>query len=287
MSGKTFAYVFACLLILQVLAAPVYAGSTRSRSTRMNARQIPTSRRDYGKQYAVASNGKILVRKSRGNASSKSACAPAPAPKSSCGCAAPKKGIKNDYNRTYETVGLCDTTIDVVSHRERSVDFVATQCLSFQTLKQHNTKYNVLRNTNANQRYVQCQGATIEVLTTVCKTVQTLVCLSVSVDVVATQTACVQSLSCRSAIVKNLEQVQKNIRVVRPAHAAARRVTSAHGKVKNIHRVHQRVSQSISRSVTCPSHNFSSTAKHSNQCAPSPKACAPVSKSCAPVSRSC
>jgi hypothetical protein len=270
MSGKTFAYIFACLLIIQVLAVPVLAGSVRSKHSRVSVNH-GTSRRDYGKQYAMSSSGKILVKKNRVMGASKKSAAP------DCGCdAAPQKGHKNNFNRTYETIGQCETTIDVVRNTEKCVDYVATQCLSFQTLKQHNTKYNVLRDTHANQRYINQQFATIEVLTNVCKTVQTLCPLSVSIDVVCTQSACVQSLSCRNAVVKTLHEVQRNIRVIKANKVAARRVTCAGGKIKAVHRIHQYVSQNISRSVTCGS------AKHAptNVCAP------PKSQVCAPPKKS-
>jgi hypothetical protein len=237
------------------------------------------SSRDYGKHYALPSN-KILARK--GNSGSKGNSKPASqacqAPPS---CEAPKKAVHNSFNRAYETIGLCETTIDVVRNTEKCVDYIATQCLSFKTLHEHKTKYNVLRDTEANQRYVQCFGATIERLTNVCKTVQTLVPISVSIDIIATQEACVQSLSARSACVKTLKAIQKNARYIKEAKACARRVTCAGGKIKAIHRVHERISQSISRSVTCGSNNGNNTNNQGSCAAPSKHNSAPKSqKSC-------
>jgi hypothetical protein len=227
MANKHFAYVFACLLVFQALSTAAAASSVKGSSRSLS---------HMGKEYALPSN-KILLRNSK--------------PASSCGC---KKntGVHNSFKRTYETIGKCETTIDVVKNTQKSVDYVDNQNLSFKTLKQHNTKYNVLKDTNANQRYVKEFCATIQVLTTVCKTVQELVPISVSIDVVCTQSACVQSLSRRNAVVKTLHEVQRNLRVIKATKTCARRVTSACGKVKAIHRIHQKISQEISRSVTCP-----------------------------------
>jgi hypothetical protein len=237
MTNKNFAYVFACLLVFQALSTAAVAASVKGSSRGLNLGSS-THGRDIGKEYALPSN-KVLVRN--------------PKPASACGCKKSKNtGIHNSFKRTYETIGLCETTVDVVKNTEKEVDYVCTQKLSFKTLKQHNTKYNVLKDTQANQRYVKEFCATIEVLTNVCKTVQTLVPISVSIDVVCTQSACVQSLSCRNAVVKTLHEVQRNLRVIKATKECARRVTDACGKIKAIHRIHQKISQEISRSVTCP-----------------------------------
>jgi hypothetical protein len=281
---KNFAYVFACLLLLQVLAVPAFAAPIKFRGGKGLAYGSSHSSRDFGKHYAVSSN-KILARK--GNNGSKGNSKPASKPASkhasqACEapptCEAPKKSVHNNFNRAYETIGLCETTIDVVRNTEKCVDYIATQCLSFQTLQEHKTKYNVLRDTQANQRYVECFGATIERLTNVCKTVQTLVPISVSIDIIATQEACVQDLSARSACVKTLREIKKNARYMKSAKACARRVTGAGGKIKAIHRVHQKISQEISRSVTCGSNNENNNkgSKHGEDCgtcAPAPTQC--------------
>jgi hypothetical protein len=255
-----------------VLAAPAFAAPIKFRGGKGLAYGSSHSSRDFGKHYAVPS-AKVLARKgnngSKGNSKPASQACQAPPT-----CEAPKKSVHNNFNRAYETIGLCETTIDVVRNTEKCVDYIATQCLSFKTLQEHKTKYNVLRDTQANQRYVECFGATIERLTNVCKTVQTLVPISVSIDIVATQEACVQSLSGRSACVKTLREIKKNARYIKSAKACARRVTGACGKIKAIHRVHEKISQEISRSVTCGSNNGGSNHGGNNEaCAPAPTKC--------------
>jgi len=174
-----------------------------------------------------------------------------------CTCeeAPPKESIHNQFLRTYETIGLCSTTIDVVAETKKIVDNIGEKCISLQTLKNHKTKYQVLTNVNAQQRYVQEFGATIQVLKTVWVTVQELFPISVSVDILATEEVCVQALRAVSACVQTIVPVQKNIRYITAAKEQARRVTGACGKINAIHRVHERISQVASRSVTCPENN--------------------------------
>jgi hypothetical protein len=278
---KNFAYVFACLLLLQVLAAPAFAAPIKFRGGKGLAYGSSHSTRDFGKNYAIPS-AKVLARKGNSGSKkgSKAATQACEAPKTpECEapktpeCAPSKKSVHNNFNRAYETIGLCEATIDVVRNTEKCVDYIAEQCLSFKTLQEHKTKYNVLRDTQANQRYVECFGATIQRLTNVCKTVQTLVPISVSIDIVATQEACVQSLSARNACVQTLKEIQKKARYIKEAKAAARRVTGACGKIKAIHRVHQKISQEISRSVTCGSNNENNNGGKNEECAPAPTQC--------------
>jgi len=274
--------VFACLLLLQVLAAPAFAAPIKFRGGKGLAHGSSHSSRDFGKHYAVPS-AKVLARKGNSGSKkgSKAATQACEAPKTP-ECAPSKKSVHNNFNRAYETIGLCEATIDVVRNTEKCVDYIATQCLSFKTLQEHKTKYNVLRDTQANQRYVECFGATIQRLTNVCKTVQTLVPISVSIDIVATQEACVQELSARNACVQTLKEIQKKARYIKEAKAAARRVTGACGKIKAIHRVHQRISQEISRSVTCGSKNGNNNNNGGETCAP-----APAPTQCAPEPTQC
>jgi hypothetical protein len=229
------------------MASPAFAAPIKFRGGKGLAYGSSHSSRDFGKHYAVPS-AKVLARK--GDSGNKGDSKGHGGSKNNENCEK-TKSVHNKLCRTYETIGECTTYIDVVRNTEACVDTVVTQCLSFKTLREHKTKYNVLRDTQANQRYVQCYGATIERLTNVCKTVQSLVPISVSIDIVATQEACVQSLSCRNACVQTLREIQKKVRYVKEAKACARRVTGACGQIKAIHRVHERISQSISRSVTC------------------------------------
>jgi len=228
--------LFICLVIFDALAMQALATPIKLRG-----KPRPALRRDFGKRYAI--QNKVLARKEDGGSTESKkplSCNPAP-----------KEGRHNDFCRTYETIGTCPATIDVVANVDKSVDYIATQCVDVQTLQNYEAQYNILTNVKANKRLVQPVCATIQVLKTVCATVETLVCESVTIDIVETQEACVWSVSERDACVQTLKPVEKNIRVIQPKQVCARKVRDAAGPIKVVKRVHQLVSQGIARSVTC------------------------------------
>jgi len=255
---KGIAYLFICLLMFDALSTQALASPSQLRKNKgMTLNQYENSR-SAGKHYAIPN--KVLVqsgsKKSRGNSNSS---------KGGCGCNNKQSDTRhNKYQRCYETIGTCETTINVVRQTQKCVDYVETQAICVQTLREHCTKFPALSFTSRNQRYINTLCASIQVLTRVCKTVQTLVPISVTISKVTTIRANVQSTTSAAACVQTLRPVSRKIRVLTSEKACAKRITSQCGSIRAVKIIHEHISQSEVRSVTCEKQSHSKSNSHSN-----------------------
>jgi len=236
------AYIFICFLVVDALASHSVTSPLQLRGNkRIASSQSANYRRDVGKHFAIPSN-KILARKSNKNKGS-----------SNCGCGDKSHSSISHhcFQRSYETIGSCDTTINVVRDTQKSVDYVEKESVCFQTVQNHSTSYNILTCTSTTKRFIEHHTAVIEVLKKCYRTVQTLTTISVCVSTVIVNKAVVQRTKREKAVVKTLKPKPVMKKVLTSESVCARRITDTCGDIKHVKRVHERISQSIARTVTC------------------------------------
>jgi len=259
--GKQFACLFIALLIFDALASQALAAPTRFRHGKGMSLRTGYGGRQPSKHLAIPA--KVLA-SSRGkwNGLAKSGGCDDEDDEESCngnykGNDVSESCSSTSFCRTYETIGSCDTTIQVVEETCKSIDSVTTESFSLQTISTHETRINVLTNTSTNQRIKKYIKQCINVLTTVSVIFQTLVPISVTIEETSTTTACVQNLSTKSRIVKTLASVSKCIRIMRSKCVSVNRVTSTQDSICAVKVIHEVIEQSVIRSVKCP-RSFSS-----------------------------
>jgi len=249
---KGLACILICFLVADALGSQVLTNPNKLRGNKgLTLNQFSNLGRDAGKHITIPSN-KFLVKKSNGYKSS-----------SNCGCGSKSKSSiqHNKCERTYETIGSCETTINVVRPTQKSVDYVTKQSVCFQTVKNHSTSYNILTCTSTTKRFIDHHTAVIQVLKRICKTVQTLTTICVTISSVTCHPACVQKTCREKACVKTLKPISRNKRVLTSKSVCAKRITSTCGSIKHVKRVHERISQSIARTVICPKSSPKSNCK--------------------------
>jgi len=243
---KGFAFIFICFLLVDALASsPVNAPANLRGKIRRSFGQHSKTGKDFGKYFALPAT-QVLAKKSNKNRGFGG---------SGCSSNSNSSISHKNWKRSYETIGSCETTINVVRETQKSVDFVSKENVCFQTVQNHSTSYNILTCTSTTKRFIEHHTAVIEILKRVCKTIQTLTTISVTISTVINCPTTVQTTSSQHACVKTLKPASRNKRVLTSTSVCARRITSTCGTIKHVKRVHVTISQFTARTVICPKSN--------------------------------
>jgi len=234
--NKNLAFLLVALLVLD--CAVGHTTHAHSKSLRSNGKSL-TSGVDYcrnraGKHITVLEKPKVLVKDM-------------PA----CGCGGSSSHTTTTTTRTYETIGMCQTTVDLSENTNKTVDKVTHVPVNVKTVTNHNTAYQTLTNTSTTKRILSYHNQNAQKLSHRSITLLEQFTTLVDIDTIAVSDTTIQTVSAQSAVVQTLRSTCKNIRVLTSEKVKARRVTGTCGKITMVFEVHETVHQSARRSIDC------------------------------------